>query len=310
MASTPQAFWQTLLAATSTGLSEVLVGTTSLLSSVFQDVKPVETALGQTIDVPVPNSVLSQVSTATTGDPTFNDYTVNTVPISLNQHLQYGTLIRSFEQYNSPITIKDVLIDPGIKAVAMKANAYLSSLINTTNFNVNAPVSTTTSSVTPTQFVGGYQTLLQNLVNVRDSQNMTFLQAPAVYASQLTNSAWSQESIAGINVAQQARVEGGIKFAYGARQDVDQQLPVTGTTGSFVYTSIYMSRYAMAAVMRPLPKGDERVAYTTYIYWMGLPIRITLSWSGLKDAWLLNIDCGFGASVVRPEQAVLFSTAE
>jgi hypothetical protein len=72
-----------------------------------------------------------------------------------------------------------------------------------------------------------------------------------------------------------------------------------------------MTKFAMAAVMRPLPAAPtSATSYSTYLYWKGLPIRITLSWSGLKDAWLLNIDTGFGASVVRPEQAVLFQTAQ
>jgi hypothetical protein len=309
MASTPQAFWQTLLAAVS-GASEVLVGTTSLLDAIFKDIQPVETALGQTLNVPVPSAVNAQVTQAN-GDPVFSDYTVNTVPISLTQHPQYGTKIRSFDQYTSPVMIRDVLIDPGVKAVAEQANANVSALINSTSLSVNPVVSTTASSVSPQQFVqGGFQVLLQNKVNVWDSQSMAFLQHPAVYANQLQTANWTQESIAGINVAQQARVEGGIKIAYGARQLTDQALPQTGTSGSFVYKSVYMSKYAIAGVFRPLPAGDMKVCYTTFVYWKGVPIRITLGFSVQVDAWLLNIDMGMGVSVVRPEQAVLFSTAQ
>jgi hypothetical protein len=309
MASTPQAFWQTLLAATS-GASEVLVGTTSLLDSIYTDIRPVESALGETLNVPVPNAVNGQVTQAN-GDPVFSDYTVNTVPISFTLHPQYGTKIRSFDQYNSAVMIRNVLIDPGVKAVAEQANANIAALINSTALNINAVVSTTASSITPAQFVaGGFQVLLQQKVNVWDTTSMSFLQHPAVYANQLQTAAWTQESIAGINVAQQARIEGGIKIAYGSRQMTDQALPQTGTSGSFVYKSVYMSKYAIAAVFRPLPAGDEKVAYTTYVYWKGVPIRITLGFSVQLDAWLLNIDAGMGVAVVRPEQAVLFSTAQ
>jgi hypothetical protein len=309
MASTPQAFWQTLLAATS-GASEVLVGTTASLDAIYKDIEPVETGLGQTLNVPVPSSVNGQVTQAN-GDPVFSDYTVNTVPISLTLHPQYGTKIRSFDQYNSPVMIRNVLIDPGVKAVAEQANANVTALFTSGHLNVNSVVSTTGSAISPQQFVqGGFQVLLQNKVNVWDSQSMSFLQAPAVYSTQLQTANWTQESIAGINVAQQARVEGGIKIAYGARQLTDQATPQSGSSGSFVYTSVYMSKFAIAGVFRPLPAGDEKVSYTTYVFWKGIPIRITLGFSVQLDAWLLNIDMGMGIAVVRPEQAVLFSTAQ
>src|SRR5258708_7651158 len=177
MASTPQAFWETLLAATS-GASEVLVGTTALLDAIFKDVQPVQTAIGQTLNVPVPNSVNSLVTNSTTADPVFNDYTVNTVPISLTLHPQYGTLIRTFDQYTSPEMIKDVLIDPGVKAVAEQANANIASLINSTSLlsstTGNAVISTTASAISPAQFITGFNALLTQKVNVWDETSMSF----------------------------------------------------------------------------------------------------------------------------------------
>lgn len=324
MVSTPQAFWQTLLAATSQ-LSEVLVGTTALLDCIYKDVTPVETALGQTLNVPVPTAVNSQVVN-TNVDPVFNDYTVNTVPISLTLHPQYGTKIRSFDQYTSPVMIREVLIDPGVKAIAEQANANIAALVNSTNLlsstTGNPVISTTVSTISPAQFLQGFQAMLQKKVNVWDTTAMNFVQNVPVFANQLQTAAWTQESIAGINVAEQARIYGAVRVAYGSQQKTDQALPVSGSSGSFVYTSVYMSKYAIAGVFRPLPAGDPKVSYTTYLYWnrtygvqnvmvgQGIPIRITLGWSMINDAWLLNIDTGMGAAVVRPEQAQLFSTSQ
>lgn len=310
MASTPQAFWQTLLAAASE-LGDVLVGTFDLMSSTYMDVKPVATTVGETINIPIPANVNSLVESNPAGDPLLSDYTVNTVPIVLNQHLRYSTKIGNFDTFNSPVTIKDTLLMPGIKGVATKANAYIASLVTTGNFNVYSAVATTASQVTPDQFVtSGFQTLLTAGVDVRNPMIMSFIQNTPIYAKQLRNADWSQESLVGINVAEQAKVEGGIKVAYGAVQKVDQQLPVSGSSGSFTYTSVYMSKYAIAAAVRPIPPGDPRVVFTTYIDWHGWPIRIEFGYNNAKQAWLLVIDCGFGASVVRPDQGIIFSTAQ
>jgi hypothetical protein len=312
MASTPQAFWQTLLAARS-ALSEVLVGTTALLDAIYKDVQPIQTGLGQTINVPVPSAVNSQVTNSTTADPVFNDYNVTDVPISLTLHPQYGVKIRTFDQYTSPEQIREVLIDPGVKAIAEQANAFVAALINSTSLasSANNPViSTTASAISPAQFLTGFQQLLTQKVNVWDVTAMNFVQAVPVYANQLQTAAWTQESIAGINIAQQARINAAVKVAYASQQLTDQAMPRSGSSGSYVYNSVYMSKYAIAAVLRPLPPGDPMVSRTTYIDWKGVSIRITLSWSGVSDAYLLNIDCGMGISVVRPEQAQLFSTAQ
>ena len=310
---TPQAFWQTLLAAKS-GLSEVPIGTTSLLDAIFMDVSPEEKALGQTLDIPVPSNVTGQVTTTTTGvgtDPTFNEYNVQTVPLAFNIHLQYGVVIRNFDQFNSPVAIKEVLLDPGIKAIATQANAQIATLLTAGNFNVNPVVSTTGGQITPQQFVnGGFTPLMNQLVNVWDTDMMSFVQAPAVYGNQIQSATWAQENVVGINVAQQAHVLGGIKVAYGARQFADQQMPTTGTAPSQVFTSFYASKFAIAAGMRPLPKGDPRVVDTTYVYWKKLPIKVEFGYNNQKGGYLLNIEAGMGKAVVRPEQGVLFSTAE
>jgi hypothetical protein len=245
------------------------------------------------------------------GDPVFNDYNVETVSLPFNIKLQWGTPIRNFDQFNSPVAIKDVLIDPAVKAIASQANAQITALLTSGNFNVNSVVSTTGSSITPQQFVnGGFTPLMNQLVNVWNTSAMNFVQSPAVYGNQIQSSSWAQENVVGINVAQQAHVEGGIKVAYGAKQLADQQLPVSGSAGSQVYTSFYGSKYCIAAGFRPLPKGDPRVVDTTYVYWKGLPIKIEFGYNNMKGGWLLNVEAGMAKAVVRPEQGVLFSTAE
>ena len=308
--STPQAFWQTLLAATSQ-LSEVTSGTMELLSSCYTDVRPEQTALGQTINIPVPANLAGTHNNLISGDPVFDDYNVTTVPIVFNKHPQKGQIIRTWEQFNSPVAIKDSLLDPLIKCVAQAANGYVASLCNSANFAVNPVIATTGGAVTPDQFVfGGFNTLLAQGVNVRDPENMAFVQANSVYTKQLRNADWTQESQVGINVAEQGKVDGGIRKAYGAKMLVDQQLPVSGTAPTQTFTSIYKSKVAIAVAFRPIPAGDPAVVKTTYVYINNIPIRIEFGYQQLKGGWCLNVDAGMGCAVVRPEQAVLFSTAQ
>lgn len=308
--STPQAFWQTLLGATSM-LSEVTSGTMELLSSCFTDVRPEQTALGQTINIPVPANLAGTHNNLISGDPVFDDYSVTTVPIVFNKHPQKGQVIRTWEQFNSPVAIKEVLLDPMIKCVAQAANGYVASLCTSGNFSVNPVIATTGGAVTPDQFVfGGFNTLLAQGVDVRNKDNMAFVQANSVYTKQLRNAEWAQESLVGKDVAEQAKVDGGIRVAYGAKQLVDQQMPVSGTAPNQTFTSIYKSRAAIAVAFRPIPAGDPNVVKTTYVYVNGIPIRIEFGYQQLKGGWCLNVDAGMGCAVTRPEQAVLFSTAQ
>jgi hypothetical protein len=308
MASDYASFWQSLLAATS-GLSIPLAGTNSLLRAVYRDVKSQTGDIGQTINVPVPADMFSGVVDAPYSDPTFDEYAVGTVPIVFNKKPHKGTIIRSFEQYNSPVDIKTVLLQPSLIAVVKKANAYVAALITSGNFGVNTAVATTGSKVTTTQFLAGQQALLEKGVDVTDPTQMTFVQAPAVWSRQLDDAAWTDESSVGINQAEDARRDGALRVAFGTAMAVDQLMPVTGTTPNRTYTSILMSRYAIAAAFRPLPPGGPS-SFTTYVMVEGIPVRVMLSHEHTKDAWLLSTDIGMGCAVVRPEMGVRYTTAE
>lgn len=309
MANAVSGFFQTLVAAASEA-SQALVGTTALMEAIYVDYQPQAASVGQTLNIPIPAQVTGSVADAGVGDPTFTDVTFTTKSIVFNKHPQYGFVIRDFEQFNSPAQIRNLMVDPALKGIAEQVNGVIGALINSTALNVNTTVSTTGSLITPDQFVQGQVALMGQKVPVLDSANMSFIQAPTLWGKMLRTSDWTQESQVGINQAEAAKKQGALRMAYGAQLAYDQQLPVTGSAGSRTFSSVYMHRFAIAAAYRPLPKPDDKVSEYTYVMWKGLPIRITYGYSVSKSGWLVNIDAGYGVSVVRPEMAQLFSTAE
>jgi hypothetical protein len=312
MANTLSSFFQTLVAEM-TEAAEVLVGTTALMEHVYKDYAPIATSVGQTLNIALPPAVTSSVADAGVADPTFTDVSFTTKSIVFNKHPQFGYAIHDFEQFNSPAAIRQLMVDPAIKGVAENINAAIAALLTAGNFNVNSVINTTGGATTPistAQFLTGYANLATQKVPVTDTPNVAFLQPPLLWANMLGNTNWTQESIVGVNIAEEVRKQGILRVAYGAKLAYDQQLPVSGTTPNRTFTSAYFHRYAIALATRPLPKPDPKVSEFTYVDWKGIPLRVTLGYSVQKSAWLVNVDAGYGVAVVRPEMGQLFSTAE
>lgn len=309
MSNAVSSFWQTLVTA-STAASQALVGPNAFLDAVFMDYKPEAASIGQTLDVPIPAIVTSSVADGGVADPVFTDITFNTKAITFNKHPQFNYVVRDFEQFNSPAMIRQVFLDAAIKGVAEFINEDIAGLFTTANFTVNAAIATTGHLVTTTQFLSGAAALRQQRVNVRDPQNMTFIQHPVCYYQLLQDTNWTQQSIASELIAERVRMSGEISTSYGATIADDLFAPVTGTAPTRTFTGCYFHRWSVAMATRPLPEPDAKVADFTYLRYKGIPIRITLAWSVLKNGWCVLVEAGYGRAVIRPEMGQLFTTAE
>ena len=309
MANTVSSFYQTLVTA-STEASQALVGPNAFLDAVFLDYKPEAASIGQTLNVPIPSPVTSSVADGGVADPTFTDISFSTVPIVFNKHPQFNYVIRDFEQFNSPLLIRQVFLDAAIKGVAENIDTTVAAQFTSGNFNVNAVQNTTSHIVTTAQFLAAQALLLQQKVMVNDIQNMTFVQHPVPYTALLGDSNWTQQSIASEMIAERVRGVGEIQTSYGATICHDLFIPVSGTAPTRTFTGAYFHRWAVAIATRPLPPPDAKVADFMYIMYKGVPIRITLAWTALKNGWVVMVEAGYGTAVVRPNMGVLFSTAE
>ncbi len=309
--NTVSSFFQSLVAA-STDANQVLVGTNSLIDAVYVDYAPVAAAKFSTISIPIPVSVTSQVSDMSSGKATFTAVNAGTKPVSLANHPQYGFVISDFEQYRTDEQLVNVFIKPGIAAVAENANGAIAALLSSANLTVNPVIATTGSQIAPTDLIQGYIRLAEQKVPVLDTPNMSFIMPPRVYGNMLPASSWTQESIASAATAIEARRQGMLREAYGSRTAMDQQMPTTGVAPTRTFTSVYMHKYAIALVSRPLPPAPNNGSnnFCTFTKWKNFSIRITMQYSVEYGGWLVSIEAGFGVAVIRPEFAQLFSTAE
>ncbi len=73
------------------------------------------------------------------------------------------------------------------------------------------------------------------------------------------------------------------------------------------YTSVAMHKYAIALAVRPLEIVNDGHVRSRLIMIKGLPMRLMLSYQHLKAGWLMSLDYGMVAKVIRPDFGVLIS---
>ncbi len=234
--NTVTGFYQTLVAAASSA-SQALVGTTALLDQVYRDFRPVAVSPGQTINIPVPAQVTSQVSDIGVSDFTTQDVTASTKSLVFNQHPGYAYVIRDFEQFNTPESIRAVFLDAGIKGMAEYINADIAALMTTANFNVMSPVYCANQGAPGlADMTNGWGQLATGKIPVRDFGNFFLTCDPTVYAGMLSSTPWAANSQVGYQLAGEIRRAALLGEQFGAMTEFDQQMPsqravvVTGTS--------------------------------------------------------------------------------
>lgn len=291
--------------------SQVLVGTTALLESVYLDIKPTETAsIGKTINVPIPDAAV--VADSGVGDPVFTDSVVATKAIQMSGHPQAGRIVRDFEQYNTPRSMRDLFIDPAIKGIGESINSAIGALLTTGNFTVNSAVSCTGGLVSTTQFLSGRAELQTSKVPLSDYGNLTFVNSGFVDAKILGDSSWVEQAKAGDATSARVRELGALRSAYGFRVVDDQAMDqlTTGTASTRTFRSAAFHRYAIALVSRPLPAVDPNVVDSMTVFWKSIPIRVSVGYSIAKAGYLISVEAGYGLAVIRPEMGLIFTVTE
>lgn len=344
MANSVTSFYQTVVTA-AVEASQLLAPTWKAMESIYWDYRPEEAALGQTLNVPIPGDPTSGVQDTGAGDIVLQDIGFSTTPIIFNRHPSFSYVVRDFEQFNSPELIRRVFMDAAMKGVKNFVNQQVCNLFTTSAQPIglgtgangipgNASIPTTVHVITVPQFLTAMSALAkQNVPVANDPMNMHLILYPDPYMSLMdgttggSGAAWNQAFIAGGVTAEHVHERGDMPTSYGMTLRLDQQMPVTipgGGTGS-TSTGVYMHRYAIAGVTRPLPKPDDKVVDYTYVNFAAnpmfddtfgegarpsFPIRVMVGYNQYpKQGYIVSIDAGFGLSVVRPNMAQLFSVA-
>jgi hypothetical protein len=264
-----------------------------MMQSIFYDFQPAEAALGQTLNVAIPQDPSAAVADMGAGDMVLSDIGFNTVPIVFNQHPNFSYTVRDFEQFNSPESIRRVFVDAAIKGLHNYINTQIVGLINTTNFTSNQTSGGTlpfvASGGTFYAVTGGstsghclsmteLTTVLQKQlatkkVPILDPNNMSLVLHQDAYLKMMDSSttlgttapkydpAFTQALIAGGPIAEEVHRKGHTSPLVGVSPRLDQQMPTTSTTN----TGVLMHRWAIAMVSRPLPAPDKRVVDYQYL---------------------------------------------
>jgi hypothetical protein len=341
MANSITSFYQTVVTA-AVEASQLLAPTWKAIESIYWDYRPEESALGQTLNVPIPNDPTSNVIDMGAGDIALNDIGFTTTPIVFDRHPSFAYVVRDFEQFNSPEMIRRVFMDAAMKGIKNQINSSITSLFTSsaTTFGTTASpiagvvtISTTGHVITVPQFLQGMSVLAkQNVPVANDTANMSLLLYPDVYMSLMdgttggSGAAWNQAFIAGARIPEQVHRTGDLPTTYGMSVKLEQQMPTTVVGGgSGTSTAAYMHRWAIAGVSRPLPKPDDKVVEYTYVNFAAnpiynstfgdgpapsFPIRVMIGYNQYpKQGYIVSIDAGYGLKVVRPNMCQLYSVA-
>lgn len=311
MANSLSAFFQTVLAA-GREASQLLAPTWKASDSIYRDYKSQPATIGQTLNVAIPTDPTNSVADAGAGDVTLTDVGFTTTPIVFNKHPQFAFVIRDYEQFNSPVEIRNLFMDAALKGIKNHINRAVCSLFVTGNFTTNTAISATSHIVTVAQFLQGMGVLAdQNVPVADDPGNMTLLLPSTPYVTTLGDSTWTQAQIAGMKTAEFVRDTGVMPTQFGMTLKMDQQMPTSGTAPSRTFTGAYFHKWAVAMVTRPLPPPDSKVVDFTYMDFFGLPIRVTVGYNQYpKQGYIVTIDAGYGLKVVRENMGQLFTIAE
>lgn len=82
----------------------------------------------------------------------------------------------------------------------------------------------------------------------------------------------------------------------------------TATFTRLTYTGIAMHRFAIALAVRPLELVNNGQVSSRLIMMRGLPMRLQLSYQHRNSGWMLTLDYGMVAKVIRPDFGVLLNS--
>jgi len=310
MANSVTSFYQTVVTA-ATEAAQLLAPSHKAAESIYLNYKSEPATIGQTLNVAIPQDPTNSVADQGAGDVTVTDVGWNTTPIVFNKHPSFSFVIRDFEQFNSPVEIRNLFMDAAMKGIKNNINGAITSLFTTGNFTTNSAISTTNHIITTTQFLSGMAILSDAYVPVTQTENMTLLLPSTPYTAVIGDANWTQAQIAGMRTAETVRATGEMPTAYGCTVKLDQQMPTTGSSPSRTFTAAYFHRWAVAAVSRPLPKPDGRVVDFTYIDFAGFSVRVQVGYNQYpKQGYIVTVDAGYGLKVVRDNMCQLYSVAE
>lgn len=227
MANALNAFVERLIAAAG-DYNAATVGQLSYLDAVYMDVRSEVARNGQTITVNFPD--FGPLTDIGVGDLVISDVNAGSFDLTFSEHPCGAFKVADFEQYVTAPDIKEKFLDPMYKRAAEYINGRIAGLITPTNFNVNPVIQAAKPGQIAVQDqLNAWNVLANQKVPLENAGDLNLLTHNDVYRNLLGDSQWTQESLVGVMIAQQARERAQLRPAFNFLPRWDQQAPRTAT---------------------------------------------------------------------------------
>lgn len=297
MANPTTGLFETLVAAANEAQGS-LKYTNAFSEWVYAGHQPINAQIGQTLNVPIPSVNEGDVTDIGNGQINVTDVAHSNVQIVFDKHFSTTFVIKSWDQIRTPRDLYTMYYEPRLEALLRKVNATLFNLVNTTNFSIHSSITGGSDVFTRANLGTAWSNLTGYGVPTAQPGMMAFITHPTVYANMTSTTDFYQESVVGINTAEQVQQKAMLAPAYNTSIIYDQHF--TATSGA--YPALMFHRYAIAVVSANLPSaGDPSVMETVAMPRPWLPVQIQTQYSLRDQGWLTHMHCGWGTKVVRPE---------
>ena len=153
-------------------------------------------------------------------------------PDRVRQALFDRSSSESWDQIRTPRDLYTMYYEPRLEALLRKVNATLFNLVNTTNFSIHSSITGGSDVFTRANLGTAWSNLTGYGVPTAQPGMMAFITHPTVYANMTSTTDFYQESVVGINTAEQVQQKAMLAPAYNTSIIYDQHFTATsGATG-------------------------------------------------------------------------------
>lgn len=299
MANSTSGMFQTLVAASSLATQSLRFQNAGI-RSIYLDHQPNATFQPfTTLNVLIPTVNEGDVENIGAGPLQPKDTTHNNVSITLDFKESTSFSIQSWDQVRTPARLNELFMQPKLEGLLRKVNRRVMNLLTSTNFNTYTKITGGSDDKFSRAELATCWANLDNAgVPTDDANNLVFLTDPIAYANMMSDTAFFQESIVGVEASVRATQRAMIAPQFNATIRRDQQMPIESAGKKM---GIMMHRYAVAMVIPSMPSLGGDIQETTIFPIEKLPIQVQMQPSLIGQGTVINMQIGFGVRVVRPE---------
>jgi hypothetical protein len=270
-----------------------LVGNLIMGNLVNRDYEPVLANAGDTVNVPIPPSLVAN-NIAEGGSVQTQNPSLGNAQIVLNTHAEATFQIPDVTRVLSVPDLLKVYMEPAVIAIAQSIEM---SLLNTyAAFTANAPVGTSGTAISEASIDAAETALFGAMVPSSESKYLVV--SPSTYSEMRQISRFSEYQTVG-----EAGLRAMIDGTFGKLKDFfvfrSQYVPTTGTSPLATH-NLAFTKSALGLVIRRLPQplpGTGAIAEYADLGNFGM--RVTMSYQPNTLAQQFTVDVLYGCAVLR-----------